>query len=251
MAAYGSGNLQGETALRLLDAEVRRRFPGIPVRWAVTSCLLRERLAVVHKKTDSVRKALRKMHFEKYTHIALQPLQFIPGNEYADVQADALAAEQEDGCVVRVGRPLLSTPQDVERGAEAVLRHLPEARRPDEDVVLMGHGARHPAVQRYRDLAQAVYRHDARVHVGAMNGALSLEEILSRLTPGGQVWLMPLLSLVGGHVLRDMVGTAEHSWRSRLEAAGMRCLPVLKGAAEYAAFVSLWLDHLEEVLREL
>ena len=43
------------------------------------------------------------------------------------------------------------------------------------------------------------------------------------------VWLMPLLSVVGKHAINDMAGSAADSWRSRIEAAGRRCNPVLKG----------------------
>lgn len=49
LAAFGSGSRQGESTLRLFDARVRERFPGVPVRWAFTSVLMRERLATVKK----------------------------------------------------------------------------------------------------------------------------------------------------------------------------------------------------------
>lgn len=252
LAAYGSGSPQAETTLKLFGAEVRARFPGIPVRWAFTSVLLRERLAAARKKTDSVKKALQKMWFEKYTHVAVQPLQIIPGNEYAEVAAEAAAMQGAPGfAVVRTGAPLLSTDDDVASAARAVLRHLPRDRAPGEAVVLMGHGARHPAVVRYADLAQAVHEHDPDVHVGAMNGAVTLEHILPRLRPGTRVWLMPLLSTVGRHTLQDMAGPRPDSWRSRLEAEGVSCVPVLKGTAEYAGFIDIWLDHLAEAVTSL
>ena len=79
LAAFGSGSRQGESTLRLFDARVRERFPGVPVRWAFTSVLMRERLATVKKKSDSVGKALRRMAFEGFSRIALQPLHVVPG----------------------------------------------------------------------------------------------------------------------------------------------------------------------------
>lgn len=255
LAAFGAGNVQSESTLRLFDAEVRARFPDISVRWAFTSVLLRERLAAERKKTDSVRKALEKMWFEKYTHVAVQPLQIIPGNEYAEVLADVAgmcAPQASSGfAVARVGQPLLACPKDVQAAARAVLAHLPPERAPGEAVVLMGHGARHAAVARYEDLAKAVHALDPAVHVGTMNGAVTLDDILPRLHPGERVWLMPLLSVVGRHALKDMAGADPQSWRGRIEAAGCRCEPVLKGTAEYAAFIAIWLDHLEEVINTL
>lgn len=253
LAAFGSGSVQGESTLKLFDAKVRERFPDIPVRWAFTSELLRGRLAVARKKTDSVPKALKKMWFEKFSHVVVQPLQIIPGNEYAELQAQVLALQESDTHAL-VGAPLLASAADVELAAQAIIAHLPPERRADEAVILMGHGARHSAVSRYADLYQAVQALDPHVHVGTMNGAAQLEHILPRLappSPTARVWLMPLLSVVGRHTLDDMAGKNPQSWYSRIDAAGFICIPILKGTAEYAAFITIWLDHLGHTLNQL
>ena len=91
---------------------------------------------------------------------------------------------------------------------------------------------------------------DSRVHVGAMNGAVKLESILPNLA-SRRVWLMPLLSVVGRHALEDMAGENGHSWRSRIEAQGHQCLPVLMGTAEYADVAEIWLRHLEDAVQSL
>lgn len=244
LVAFGAGNVQGQRTLRCFDERVRKHFPGIPVRWAFTSLVLRERLANAKLKSDSVRKALHKCCFEKFDEVAVQPLQTIAGEEYADVRDAVGEVAGQTGIRGRVGRPLLATDEDVRRAAEAVMRHLPETRGPDEDVVLMGHGARHAAVSRYGDLDAAASLLDARVHVGAMNGAVSLDNIVLRLT-SRRVWLMPLLSVVGRHALRDMAGEHAGSWRSRIEAVGHECAPVLRGTVEYEEFTAIWLEHLE------
>jgi sirohydrochlorin cobaltochelatase len=63
------------------------------------------------------------------------------------------------------------------------------------------------------------------------------------------VWLLPLLAVIGRHALRDLAGPEEQSWKSRFEAAGIACTPVLKGSAAYPGFIRIWLDHLEWALR--
>ena len=114
----------------------------------------------------------------------------------------------------------------------------------------MGHGSRQQAVTAYAALAGAVQALDARVHVGTMSGALELDALLPRLT-SRRVWLMPLLSVVGRHTLEDMAGDAPDSWRSRIEAAGHACAPVVRGTAEYRAFADIWLRHLEDAVAAL
>ena len=180
----------------------------------------------------------------------MQPLQIIPGSEHTDVRADADEAGRLDGLHVSIGMPLLACDEDIRAAARAVLAHLPRERRADEDVVLMGHGSRRQAVTAYAALAGAVRALDARVHVGTMSGALELEALLPRLT-SRRVWLMPLLSVVGRHTLEDMAGDAPDSWRSRIEAAGHTCAPVVRGTAEYRAFAAIWLRHLEDAVAAL
>lgn len=250
LVAYGTSSPQGRGSLRQFDAWVRERFPGICVRWALSSELLRTRLTRARQKNDSVLKALRRLCLENFTHVAVQPLQIIPGSEHTDVRADADEAGRLDGLHVSIGTPLLACDEDIRAAAQAVLAHLPEERRADEDVVLMGHGSRKQAVTAYATLAGAVQALDARVHVGTMSGALELEALLPRLT-SRRVWLMPLLSVVGRHTLEDMAGDAPDSWRSRIEAAGHTCAPVVRGTAEYRAFADIWLRHLEDAVAAL
>jgi len=250
LAAFGAGSRQGESALRLFDAQARARFPGLAVRWAFTSLLLRERLALESKKTDSVRKALEKMAFERYSHVAVQPLQCVPGREYGAVLEEALALGRERDLVVRVGTPLLHNDEDVTAAAAALLRHLPAERGEHEAAVWVGHGARHPATVRYDALARAEQHLDPLVYVGTMSDDAALSRIVEELRErqSRRVWLLPLFSVVGGHTLRDLAGADAQSWKSRLEAAGFACTPVLKGGAEYPGLIRIWLDHLEQAL---
>ena len=182
LVAYGTSSPQGRGSLRQFDTWVRERFPGICVRWALSSELLRTRLTRARQKNDSVLKALQRLRLENFTHVAVQPLQIIPGSEHTDVRADADEAGRLDGLHVSIGMPLLACDEDIRAAARAVLAHLPRERRADEDVVLMGHGSRRQAVTAYAALAGAVRALDARVHVGTMSGALELEALLPRQT---------------------------------------------------------------------
>ena len=249
LAAFGAATPQGRQALHAFDAMVRERFAGWSVRWAFTSPLLRERLARARQKSDSVRKALLRLSFERHERVAVQPLQTIAGAEHEEVCAACQEAVRDLGLSCHVGAPLLASPGDVEETARALAGHLPPGRGPGEDVVLMGHGARHAGGSRYADLAAALRELDARIHVGTMSDDLALTSILPKLT-SRRVWLMPLLSVVGQHALRDMAGEGAGSWRSRIEADQRECVPVLRGLAEYPGVAGIWLRHLENAVAE-
>lgn len=249
LIAYGPTSMQGRAALSAFDARVRSRLPGVPLRWAYSSLLMRQRLAEARQKSDSVAKALQRLRLEKFSSVAVQPLQTICGAEYAQVRRAVLDADG-DAFRVRLGMPLLYSDEDVRLGARAVVHHLPPERQPHEDVVLMGHGARHAAAARYLDLDTAVQRLDSRVHVGVMNGENDLGALLPRLT-SPRIWLLPLLSVIGRHAREDMAGNDAKSWRARIEAAGHGCTPVLRGLVEYEDFAALWLRHLEQAVTSL
>ena len=64
-----------------------------------------------------------------------------------------------------------------------------------------------------------------------------------------KAYLMPFMSVAGDHAKNDMAGDGEDSWRSILTKAGIECVPILKGVAEYEPFVDIWVDHLAVPLR--
>lgn len=254
LVVFGANSKQANDTLSLVDDRVRSTFPGVNVRWAFTSELIRDRLAEQRVKTDSVRKALEKMGFERYTHVAVQSLHIIPGAEYEDLLADGVQMLEEGRLQgVAVGSPLLHSDDDVLKAAQAMLRHLPAEREAGDGVVFMGHGTWHSGDSRYEDLSKVVRSVNERVFIGTMDGNHTIDDILPELKAAGvrRVWLLPLLSVVGRHARQDMAGEGPQSWKSHIEAAGIECLPVLVGAAEYEGFVDIWIHHLANALKSL
>lgn len=273
LVAYGCGNIRGAAALRAVQAATQARF-HLPVRWAFTSEAMRLRLASSRTKSDSVLKALKRMRYERYTHVAVQPLHLIPGMEYDGVAADCRVIAEEGSMTVSLGRPLLSSldPEDpcVTQAAGTLLRHISPLRSSGEPVVCMAHGSRHECDILYRRWGEAVRAQDPHIHVACMVGSgmvrpdeatlespafdgldMLLPQLSAEAAPSGRVWLLPLLSVVGRHTLEDMAGASPASWKSRLEAAGFRCQAELRGLADDPAFVDLWLDRLDAALSEL
>lgn len=250
LLAYGAGNPKARLALSHFEAACRLRFPVWPIRWAYTSCLLRERIALERQKSDSVAKALMRLHMEKFTAVAVQPLQIIAGREHEDACANVLSVRAQTGMRCVIGAPLLDSAANLPHVAKALLEHLPAMRERHENVVFMGHGARHAAGGMYAKLGEALEQLDPLAHVGTMGGVCALECLLPRLARG-PVWLLPLLSTIGTHAVRDMAGAGPNSWRSRIEAAGHECRPVLAGLAESQSLCAIWLDHLEKAMAKV
>lgn len=271
LAAFGSGSPVGHQTLAAFESRVRSLYPDTIVRWAFTSEHMRSRLLKSKVKSDSVHKALMRMQFERIQQVAVQPLHIIPGVEYEELLEEAQRAQEESGLRVSVGSPLLHSEEDVEKSAQALIKHLPRERKAGEVVLWMGHGSWHDAKYGYDALSKAVQKHDACIFVGTLDGHRCLNTLMPDLSAifeayecQGEnclekmqlcrdrvVWLLPLLSVIGRHALHDMAGKHRDSWKSCLLSAGFDCRPVLKGTAEHEAFISIWVDHLVEAVNKL
>ena len=250
LAAFGSSSPVGARILSAFEDKLRAVFSAMPVRWAFTSEHIRNRLEGQRIKSDSVAKAVSRMCHEKFTRIAIQPLHLIPGLEYAALCQEAEETAARFGVAVSTGLPLLHSPDDVARTGQALIGSLPQERGAADFVIFMGHGTYHKGDAGYGNLADYLASQDARVRLGTLEGALSLEAVLAHLAAAKaqKVWLLPLLSVVGTHARHDMAGDHPESWKNRIASLGMECLPVLTGTAECPGCMDLWIEHAAEAL---
>ena len=251
LTAFGTSVPEAQGALENIERKVRVAFPGVEVRWAYTSEIIRRKLAKQGKVLLSPVEALAKMREEGFTHVGLQSLHTIPGQEYHDVLRMAHAFKAMPGNMkVLVGNPLLSSHEDMQRTTEAMLAAIPEKRKPGEAVILMGHGTHHPANAYYPALQYYLWKKDPNVFMGTVEGAPSLEDVQAELFARDiqKAWLMPFMSVAGDHARNDMAGDEPDSWKSILTKAGVQCTPILKGTAEYDGIVAIWVDHLKTVM---
>lgn len=252
LVAFGTSEPAAQAAFDHIDQRVRAAFPNVPVRWAYTSHIIREKLAKQGKHLDSPMAALARMADEKFTHVAVQSLHTIGGEEFHDLQRvvmgyQAMGVFQQ----LRVGDPLMSTQADMQRIVDAVVATLPKERQKKEAVVLMGHGTHHPANAFYAALMFQLQLRDPNIFVGTVEGypeiGLVKEQLLARKIK--RAYLMPFMAVAGDHARNDMAGDEEDSWKTILTRAGIKCVPVLKGTAESDAFADIWVGHLGEVLK--
>ncbi|SMC61411.1 sirohydrochlorin cobaltochelatase [Desulfocicer vacuolatum DSM 3385] len=247
LVAFGSSEASAQVSFENIDKKVKATFPAIPVRWAFTSHIIRNKLAKQGKILDAPEVALAKMHAEGFTHVAVQSLHTIGGAEYHDLRKIVGSFKMMGFEKIILGYPLMSTQHDMERIVDAILANIPKERKKNEAVVLMGHGTHHPANAFYGSLMFQLQLRDANVYVGTVEGYPDLDTIQSMLLKKGikKAYLMPFMSVAGDHAKNDMAGPEEDSWNSILTKAGIKCTPVLKGTAEYDNFVQIWVDHLK------
>ncbi|SFK07030.1 sirohydrochlorin cobaltochelatase [Desulfomicrobium apsheronum] len=255
LVAFGTTVPEARSALDHLGEKARLRFPGIEIRWAYSSRIVREKLAAQGQDFDSPAMALARMMDDGFTHVAVQSLHTIPGEEFHGLQrtVQAFSGLPKGMDSVVLGLPLLAEPADVEACASAIMASLPAERNAGEAVVLLGHGTHHPANIYYPGLQYSLNRHDPLVLIGTVEGTPSLDDVRQVLKDRkiSTVYLAPFMAVAGDHALNDMAGDEEDSWKSVLTSDGLTCIPVLRGTAQIPAFVDIWLDHLQAALERL
>jgi sirohydrochlorin cobaltochelatase len=247
LVAFGSSEASAQVSFENIDKKVKAAYPDIPVRWAYTSSIIRDKLAKQGKNLDSPEVALSKMLDEKFTHVAVQSLHTICGAEYHDLRRTVGAFKLLKGFQrIILGYPAMSTQKDMERIVAAIIETIPKERREKDAVVLMGHGTHHPSNAFYAALMFQLQLQDPNIFVGTVEGYPGIEFIKETLLNKKitKVFLMPFMSVASDHAKNDMAGNEEDSWKSILTKAGIQCVPILKGTAEYDSFADIWVDHI-------
>ncbi len=252
LVAFGSSMPEAQVSFKNIDKRVKKAFPGVPVRWAYTSHIIRHKLAKEGKKLDSTEMALAKMMDEGFTHVAIQSLHTIAGQEYHGLiqSAHAFGQMSEGFERILVGYPLLGKEDDLVKVTDVIIKNIPKDRKKKDAVVLMGHGTHHPGNAFYAAMMYHFQQKDPNIFVGTVEGAPTIDDIKAMLLKKKikKAYLMPFMSVAGDHARNDMAGDEDDSWKSILTKAGIKCVPVLKGTAEYDEIVDIWVAHLKTVL---
>jgi len=250
LVAFGTSVPEATKAFDAIEARVREAFPGVEVRWAYTSKIVRDKLRKQGKALDDPAVALARMFDERFTRIVVASLHTIPGEEFHDLYRDVKAFKAMSGSDGRrfvVSWPLLTSREKMETVARGVLKHVPKGRKPDEAVILMGHGSEHhPADAAYAAMNYWLQGIDPNVFVATVAGQPKLKDLVPGLKKKGikKAYLMPLMLVAGDHVRNDMCGDEKKSWKSVLEAEGILVQCELKGTGEMPEVVDVWVDNI-------
>lgn len=226
---------------------VEERFPEYRVYRAFTSKVMIQKLRLTENlAVDTVGEALERMRSDGIETVLVQPMHVVNGIEN-DSMLECLMEHADRFRQMRVGRPLLSSPDDYKKAVHAVMEEVHLAA--DEALVLVGHGTRHYANAAYPTLEYMFHLLGHRqVLVGTVEGFPSLSDVKGKLAmlDCRKVRLMPFMMVAGGHVKRDMAG-GEGSWKCGLEEAGYEVDVLVKGLGELEGIRGIFLEHLEEI----
>ena len=255
LIAFGTSIPEAQQAYNHIAKKVQAAFPGMEVRWGITSAMVRRKLAKAGQQLDSPASALARMADDGFTHVAVQSLHVIPGAEYHDLLRTVHALQGLPKGLVRVtvGDPLLCTHPDMLKTTDALVAWAASFRKSDEAVLFMGHGTHHPSNIYYPGLQYYLQQRDPLLFIGTVEGYPELEDVKQKLIDRQvkTAWLVPLMTVAGDHALNDMAGEEPDSWKSQLTKMGFRVDTVLQGFGQNPEIRALMVEHLKTAAKDV
>lgn len=240
-----------EKTIGAIEGVIREEFPGWEVKRALTSPTILRKLAAAGTPMQNVWQALGQLREEGVSRVVCQSTYVVNGEEQeAMVREASNDAHWFDQIVC--GSPLLTTQEDFEAVARAIETEY-SSLAPEEALVLMGHGTKHPANAAYAALNYVFQDHGAcNIFVGTVDAYPGLSSVIRRVEQfrPKRIIIAPLMVVAGEHARNDMAGE-KHSWRAAFEEKGYPVEVILKGLGEYPGIRVVYAAHAKRAAEQL
>ncbi len=237
-----------------VEDAIEEAVPDFSVRRGFTSQII-----IDHVKSrdgeviDNVEEALDRAADNGVKTLVVQPTHLMDGFEYNDM-VDTIAQYSDAFEQISIGNPLLTTDEDFEAVAKAMVDATAEYDDGKTAICFMGHGTEADSNEVY-DKMQAVLEDmgASNYYIGTVEAEPSLDDVVE-MVKGGEytrVVLEPMMVVAGDHANNDMAGDDDDSWKSVFEAEGYEVVPILRGLGELPAIQELYAAHAQEAVDAL
>jgi sirohydrochlorin cobaltochelatase len=285
LAVFGTSHESGLPGILNILTQVQKELPGIPVRLAFTSKIVRriwqERrqdpaYSVQHPEVPgeilNVKgplAAIADLQDEGYAYIVVQPTHISSGEEFADLAAyvqglNSIKTVKKRNMPFKkilLGRPALGTHgiehayrEDIEQVAALLAPDVEVAQKTGRALVYFAHGNEHYSTGAYMEFEQVMRRRypGTRIHVAMVEGFPDKERLFEELTADktSKVLLKPFMTVAGDHAKNDMAGPEPDSLKSLLEARGINVAVSLVGLGESDAFAAIFARHARDAMMD-
>ena len=249
--AISFGTNDPDTSVRnidVLEADYRSSHPDCQVYRVITNDAVVELMQQEGNPVYAVREAMARMVLDGVTHLYAQPSYLLNGVEYEELK-EMIFSHKADFIEVKCGAPLLTSHQDLEAAAKALIAEDYSDLAEDEAVVFVGHGSHHTSNATYCAL-DYVFKdlgYD-NAHVATFNAFPKIDTVIKHLKKAGtkKVHVAPFMFVAGQAAMEGVCGDASNSMKSQLEAAGFIVTEHRKCLGEYAGIRKVFQDHLEK-----
>ena len=155
---------------------------------------------------------------------------------------------------VVIGDPLLTSDEDFQIVADAIVDWTKDYDDGETAVVFMGHGTEADSNSIYTKMQETLKAagYD-NYFVGTVEATPSLDDVIAAVKAGGykKVVLRPLMIVAGDHANNDMAGDEDGSWKTEFEKAGFEVTTVVEGLGSVQAIQDLFVAHAQAAIDSL
>lgn len=249
IAAVGSNGANAKKAYDNIEGIVKKANPEIPVYWSYTSHAARKKIKEKGTVIKAVPEVLKDLFTDGFTSIKIIALYMVPAEEYHKLcmEVDAFLLSCCGSLKIEITKPFLDSAVALEKLCDCIISEIPSERKNNEAVILMGHGNKHGICDsNYIAAAVELNSRDKNIFLAVFEGKPDFKHVIETLIEKKipKVYLMPLMIVSGIHAVNDLAGDNVNSCKAQIEAAGIECVPVLKGIGEYKGIGRLFSDDI-------
>jgi len=202
---------------------------------------------------DSLNDALGRAAANGVRNLVLQPTHLLDGFEYNEIYGEIMGwtADFEQ---IAIGFPLLTTEEDFNAVADAIVEATKQYDDGETAICFMGHGTEAAINSAYEHLQETLDGKGMENYfIGTVEAYPAVEDVLGAVQQGSykRVVLRPLMVVAGDHANNDMAGDEEDSWKSIFEAAGYEVECVIEGLGRLEAIQQIYIAHAQEAIDSL
>ncbi|MBW2016824.1 MAG: sirohydrochlorin cobaltochelatase [Deltaproteobacteria bacterium] len=284
LASFGTSYPSALNGILNIREQIQKAFPGLEVRLAFTSNIIRNIWHERQKDKQFIGKhpdiprdvlfvkgplaAIAELQDEGYRTIIVQSTHIYDGEEYTDLcsylrglnSIRTIKAKYRPFEKLVAGRPALGKNgpepdyhEDMAEAAKALRADVEMAKERGAALVYMGHGNETYSTGVYAEFQKVMRKTypGVGIFVGTVEGFPSREDVLFSLKHAGirKVILKPFMVVAGDHARNDMAGSEEDSWKSVFEREGIRVTCVIQGLGENPEWAKIYLRHMMDAAR--
>ena len=283
LAVFGTSHESGLPGILNIREQIQKELPGIPVRLAFTSNIIRRiwqqrrqdpayagQHPEVPEEILNVKgplAAIADLQDEGYGYIVVQPTHISSGEEFADLASyvqglNSIRTVKKRNMPFKkilIGRPALGTHgieheyrHDIEQVAAIVAPDVEMARKAGRALVYFAHGNEHYSTGVYLEFEQVMRQRypGVRIYVTMVEGFPDNARLFAELKADKtkKVLLKPFMTVAGDHAKNDMTGPESDSLKSQLEARHIDVAASLVGLGESDAFAAIFAQHIKDAM---
>ena len=238
VASYGTSYNKTRTiTIGGIECAIKEVFSDYRVERVFTAEMFIKRLIKNELvKVMNINEALEKALKEGIEEIVIQPTFVLPGNELKEFFNEAKKYEKKFKKMI-ISTPLINSEEDMHRVADVFIERAEEFNDNQTAICIMGHGNNSDSNKMYKEME--TYLHSigkTNFFVGTVHEASSTDAIISELEKRGgykNVVLIPMMITAGEHIISDMAGDGDESWKTIFTKAGYNVTCIFEGMGQW------------------